>query len=84
MKRLYLSTTDKKLAGVCGGLGEYFDIDPTVVRLLFVVLGIITGVFPFVVGYLLAWLLVPRHPEVVIREQPSAPQAPGSRSGSGL
>ena len=61
MKRLYLSTTDKKLAGVCGGLGEYFDVDPTVVRLLFIVLGIITGIFPFVVGYFLAWLLVRLH-----------------------
>lgn len=84
MKRLYLSTTDKKLAGVCGGLGEYFDIDPTVIRLLFIVLGIITGIFPFVVGYFLAWLLVPRRPEVVIREQPGAPQATGSHPGSGL
>ena len=84
MKRLYLSTTDKKLAGVCGGLGEYFDVDPTVVRLLFIVLGIITGIFPFVVGYFLAWLLVPRRPEVVIREQPGTPQAPGSHPGSSL
>ncbi len=82
MKRLYLSTTDKKLAGVCGGLGEYSGIDPTVMRLLFVVLGIITGVVPFVVGYLLAWLLVPRRPEIVSREQPGVPQ--GQAPGSGI
>ncbi len=84
MKRLYLSTTDKKLAGVCGGLGEYFDIDPTVVRLLFVVLGIITGIFPFVVGYLLAWLLVPRRPEIITREQAGVAQGPGSHPASGM
>ncbi len=65
MKRLYLSLTDRKIAGVCGGLGEYFEIDPTIVRLLTVVLAVITGFFPLVIGYVLAWLIIPKQPEAV-------------------
>ena len=36
MKKLYLSDTNKKIGGVCGGLGEYFDVDPTLVRVIFI------------------------------------------------
>jgi len=36
MKKLYLSTSDKKIGGVCGGIGEYFDKDPTLIRILFI------------------------------------------------
>ena len=59
MKKLYRSQTNKKIAGVCGGIGEIMDTDPTIVRLVVVVLGIATGFFPFFVGYLLAWWIVP-------------------------
>ena len=62
MKRLYLSPTDKKVAGVCGGIAEYLDIDPTVVRILTVVLALITAVIPFCVGYVIAWIIVPQKP----------------------
>ncbi len=62
MKHLYLSSTDKKLAGVCGGLGEYFEADPTIIRLATAVIAIITGVIPMVIGYLVAWLIIPRRP----------------------
>jgi phage shock protein C len=62
MKRLYLSQTDKKIAGVCGGLAEYMDTDPTLVRLVTVVLGLITGIIPFVIAYLIAWMIVPVKP----------------------
>ncbi len=62
MKRLYLSTTDKKLAGVCGGLGEYFEADPTIIRLTTAVIAIITGVIPMLIGYLVAWMIIPRRP----------------------
>jgi len=64
MKRLTLSDTDRKIAGVCGGIAEYIDIDPTIVRLVTVVLGIITGIIPFFIGYILAWIIVPRKPAV--------------------
>lgn len=63
MKKLFLSTTDRKLAGVCGGLAEYFEIDSTVVRLITVVLAIVTGVLPMLVAYLLAWVIVPAPPK---------------------
>jgi phage shock protein C len=62
MKRLYRSTTNKKIAGICGGLGEYLDVDPTVIRLAAVFGGLITGVIPFFVGYIIAWMLVPEAP----------------------
>ena len=51
-KKLYRARVDRKIAGVCGGLGEYFGIDPTLVRLLFV-LGLI-----FVGGTLLAYIIL--------------------------
>jgi phage shock protein C len=62
MKRLYRSETEKKVAGLCGGLGEYFDVDPTLIRLLTVVLGLITAVVPLVVAYVIAWIIVPTKP----------------------
>ena len=62
MKRLYLSDTDKKLAGVCGGVAEYLEIDPTVARLLVVVLDLLTGVIPGLFVYLVAWMIMPRKP----------------------
>ena len=63
MKRLYRSETNKKIAGLCGGLGEYMEVDPTIVRLIAVVFCIGTGVFPFLIGYLIAWLIVPTAPQ---------------------
>lgn len=55
-KRLYKSRTNRVLCGVCGGLGEYFNIDPTIIRLLFVLLGCtMTGI----VAYLIAAIIIP-------------------------
>lgn len=56
-KRLYKSRTNKKVAGVCGGIGEYFDIDPTLVRLGFVALSFLAGGGLFV--YILAAIIIP-------------------------
>ena len=64
MKRLYRSEHNKKIAGLCGGIGEYLDIDPTIVRLIAIVFGIATGVFPFLIGYFIAWMIVPQAPHV--------------------
>jgi phage shock protein C len=55
--RLYRSTTDKMLGGVCGGLAKYFRIDATIIRLLFVVLTIAGGFGPLL--YLILWVVVP-------------------------
>lgn len=59
MKRLMLSRNDKKIGGVCGGLGEYFDVDPTLVRLGVVVVGLVTAVIPMLIAYILAWFIIP-------------------------
>ena len=57
-KRLYKSDTNKVFAGVCGGIGEYFNIDPTIVRILWIA-GIFLSLGTGVLAYLLCWLLIP-------------------------
>lgn len=61
MKQLYRSTTNRKLAGVCGGLGEYFAIDPTLIRVVFVILAL-PGGLPGVIPYVILWIVVPEAP----------------------
>jgi phage shock protein C len=60
-KRLYRSNRDVMLGGVAGGLAEYFNIDPTIVRLLFVLLALPGGA-PGILTYLVLWIIVPRNP----------------------
>ena len=60
-KKLYRSRTDRWFAGVCGGLGDYFGIDPTLVRVLFVIFGLTFGSGLLI--YLILWLLIPIEPE---------------------
>jgi phage shock protein C len=60
-KRLYRSRTDRKLAGVCGGIGEYFGVDPVLIRLLLIIFTLAGG--GGVVAYLIAWLIVPEGPQ---------------------
>ncbi|KPL17064.1 MAG: hypothetical protein AMJ92_12195 [candidate division Zixibacteria bacterium SM23_81] len=60
-KRLYRSRKDRKLAGVCGGIGEYFDVDPVLIRLLWIFFTLAGG--GGVLAYLIAWLVVPEAPE---------------------
>ncbi len=62
MKKLYRSDKDKVLAGLLGGLGEYSNIDPVVLRVVFIVLLILTGLFPFVIIYVVALFIVPQRP----------------------
>lgn len=62
MKRLYRSTTDMKIAGVCGGLAEYFKIDPTIIRIIFVIL-LLPGGFPGFIPYVIMWIVVPVKPK---------------------
>lgn len=59
-KKLYRSATNKVLAGICGGLGEYFDVDPVAVRLFWLLMTIFSGVVPGVIAYLFAMLIVPK------------------------
>ena len=57
-RRLTLSVTDKKIAGVCGGIAEYFGVDPTLVRVITVVLALLFG--GGLLAYLLAWVIMPK------------------------
>ena len=59
MKKLYRSETSKKIAGVCGGIGEMMDVDPTIIRLSVVVVGLITGIIPMLIAYVIACWIVP-------------------------
>lgn len=59
-KRLYRSSTNKIFAGVCGGLGEYFEIDPVLIRLIWLLIVIFTGIVPGVLTYIIAIYIVPR------------------------
>jgi len=60
-KQLTLSNTDSKIAGVCGGIAEYLDVDPTIVRLIWLVLSIVPGgIVGGVLAYLLAWIIIPK------------------------
>jgi len=59
MRRLYRSQTNKKIAGICGGIGEMLDVDPTLIRLLAIVALFATGFFPLFFGYIIAMFLVP-------------------------
>jgi phage shock protein C len=59
MKKLYRSQKNKMIAGVCGGIGEYFDIDPTLVRVGFVLLAL-PGGLPGILLYLILAVVVPQ------------------------
>jgi phage shock protein PspC (stress-responsive transcriptional regulator) len=59
MKRLHRSKTDKKIFGVCGGIGETYDIDPTLLRIVVVFLGLATGLLPMIITYIVARLIMP-------------------------
>ena len=58
-KKLYRSSKQRMIAGVCGGLAEYFDMDVTIMRLLFVAISLLTVFFPMVIFYIIAWIIVP-------------------------
>jgi phage shock protein C len=61
VKRLYRSGRDKILGGVCGGLAEYLNVDPVLIRLLWVIFSLVYGVG--VLAYILAWIVIPRNPK---------------------
>ncbi|MCI0531284.1 MAG: PspC domain-containing protein [candidate division Zixibacteria bacterium] len=60
-KRLYRSSQEKVIGGVCGGIGKYLDIDPVLVRLVWVLAVILAGTGLLL--YIIAWILIPKEPE---------------------
>jgi phage shock protein PspC (stress-responsive transcriptional regulator) len=72
-RRLTRSVSDRKIAGVCGGLAEFFGVDPTVVRVLWAVLTIVPGAIVLgVVAYLVAWFITPAETVSRVTTAPSA------------
>jgi phage shock protein PspC (stress-responsive transcriptional regulator) len=59
-RKLYRSKTNRKLAGVCGGLAQYFNVDATLIRVLFVLLAVLGG--SGLVLYVAMWIIVPKEP----------------------
>ena len=73
-RRLRRSTTDRKIAGVCGGLAEYFKVDSTLLRIAAVVLAIYPGaIICGVLVYLIAWFVIPVAPAATLQPSPSTP-----------
>ena len=56
-KRLYRSRTNKVIGGVCGGIGEYFNIDPVLIRLVLVLFSFMGG--GGIIAYIIAWMVIP-------------------------
>ena len=59
MKKLYRSKKNRIIAGIIGGIGEYFGIDPVLLRLIWVLVVVFTGFFPGVITYIVAYFIVP-------------------------
>jgi len=80
-KKLYRSRTNKSLSGVCGGLGEYLNVDPTLVRVLWVIASLFMAGFPGLIVYIVLACVIPEAPEQPEEwqqpyQQPYAPPPP--------
>lgn len=62
MRKLYRSKKNKILGGICGGLGDFIKFDPVFIRLILIALLTITGFIPLLIGYLIAWVIIPEVP----------------------
>ncbi|MGA7794970.1 MAG: PspC domain-containing protein [Candidatus Acidiferrales bacterium] len=81
-KQLTLSATDKKLAGVCGGIAEYLDVDPTIVRLIWVALSVVPGGFVGgALAYFIAWIIIPKAPAFAPTAAGAATAQPSAKAG---
>jgi phage shock protein C len=80
VQKKLMRSRDAKIGGVCGGLAEYLDVDPTVVRLVWCLVAFFTGIVPGLIVYLVMWMVLPPAPkpgvEVIVPPAPDAPVAP--------
>jgi len=65
-KKLYRSRNNRMIAGICGGLAEYFDIDPIIIRLITLILVLSLGAG--LIAYIIAWIVIPKEPGTVSTE----------------
>ncbi len=61
-KKLYRSRTDRIIGGLCGGAGEYLNVDANAIRLVYTIITVLTGVFPGIIAYILGIFIVPSEP----------------------
>ena len=64
MKRLYRSEHNRVFAGIFGGLGEYFDVDPVLLRVVWIFLFVMTGILPGAIAYVIAMFVMPKKEEI--------------------
>jgi phage shock protein PspC (stress-responsive transcriptional regulator) len=64
MKRIYRLESGKKIAGICAGIGDAYNIDPNIVRIALVFLTVATFIWPAVVAYIAGWVLLPEKHEL--------------------
>jgi phage shock protein C len=76
-RRLYRSRKDRMIVGVCGGLGEYFNVDPTIIRVLFVAL-VVLGVGSGLLIYIIMAIIMPEKPLDYAPPAPAAPEPPAA------
>lgn len=66
MKKLYRSRNDRVFLGICGGLAQYFEIDPALIRLITILVCVFTGLIPLILVYAIAAMLIPLHSKAII------------------
>jgi len=76
-KRIYRSRTESMIAGLAGGLANYFNVDPVLVRLAFVGAGFLTGIVPGLLAYAVGWIIVPLEPLPLAGNQTASAQPNG-------
>ncbi len=82
-KKLYRSEKERMLGGVCGGLAEYLEIDVNIMRLIFIAAGLLTVLFPMVIFYIIAWIIVPAEEEIPQKSKPGQTKKPGKPGKTG-
>lgn len=60
--RIYRSRKDRRIAGICGGIAQFFNIDSTILRLIIVVVAVLTAIIPLLISYIVGWLIIPEEP----------------------
>ncbi|NGX56982.1 MAG: hypothetical protein K1060chlam5_01238 [Candidatus Anoxychlamydiales bacterium] len=85
MKKLYRSNNNKKFLGVCSGIGNYFSIDPTIIRLFFIFIAILTAIIPMVIVYGVAALIIPIEPRSnIAKKYPKLYRSPTKKVIAGV
>lgn len=67
-KRLYKSKNNKVIFGVLGGIGEYFEVDPVLLRVLYIFISVFTACFPGIIAYIFMSMVMPQKPEIIHEE----------------